>query len=158
MKKLILSAIVLLATVTSYAASSGSFVISGTVASVNDIIIEPNMANKDSLNIVAGETAKNVANVIESSNNLNGYVIKMSSANASKLVHSNPLYFTNYTASYDGGSYVSLTTTPQIVKTSPALTGLTTDNANAVNVNVNAFASAPAGYYSDTITISIEAL
>ncbi len=158
MKNLLLTAMVLLATTTSNALTSDTLIISGTVSAINEIVINPNLANKDSLNIVAGETSKNVANVDELSNNLNGYRIMMSSLNSSRLLHGvNVAYGTDYTVSYDGGSFISLTNTPVEVKNSGALTGLTSDNS-MVDVAVVPFATAPAGTYSDTITISIEAL
>lgn len=143
--------------VSAQAVTTGTLVISGTVASINDIVINPNTTNKDSLDIINGESNINVADVDEMSNNLNGYKIMMSSDNASKLVHGiNPAYSTTYTVSYDGGPFISLTTTPTEVKNSGSLTGLTSDNSS-VDVAVAAFATAPAGTYSDTITISIQA-
>ncbi len=156
MKKLLLSAIVLLATTTTFAATSGWFIISGTVDSLLDISIVAN-ANATSLNITGGNSNLNVATVTETSNNLNGYKIMMRSDNASKLVHSvNSAYSTAYTVSYDGQPAVTLTAIDQQVKTS-ALQASFVDTS-LVNVNVTPFAAAPAGTYSDRITISIVAL
>jgi hypothetical protein len=138
------------------AASSGTLLIQGVVNAVNDIVITPN-ANATTLNITGGETNKLVATVSETSNNLAGYKIQMSSANASKLVHTvDNTKQTGYTVSYNGGAAVTLTTTPQMVKNVASLTGLTTVSSN-VNVNVTAYPTAVAGTYQDTITIAIVA-
>ena len=157
MKNLLLTAAVLLATTTSFAAASGTLDISGTVLPINDIAITANTNNNNSLNITGGETDKNVASADETSNNLNGYKIMLSSLNSSKLVHGvNSSYSTNYTVSYAGGAAATLTTTPQEVKDSGALTGLTTVTSQ-ITVSVSAYPTAPAGTYSDTITVSIVA-
>ena len=81
----------------------------------------------------------------------------MRSANASKLVHNvDNTKSTAYTVSYDGAAAISLTNADQDVKNVSSLAGLTT-NTSDVSVNVTAFPTAPAGTYSDTITISIVA-
>ncbi len=155
MKKSLVVALVMLSQ-SVFALSTGTLVISGSVNPVNDIVITPN-ANATSLSITGGETNKLVASVSESSNNLTGYKIFMKSANASKLVHGVDLTkSTPYTVSYNGATAVSLTTVDQQVKNVTSLPGLTTVASN-VNVNVTAYPLAPAGTYSDTITISIVA-
>jgi len=154
-KKSIFAAIALTAT-SAFAASTGTLIISGTVSAINDISI---VATTDAtnLNITGGNSGLVVANVSETSNNLNGYSIKLRSLNASKLVHSvDATKFTTYKVSYDGGTMISLTTSDQVVKTSGSLSGLTTDSS-AVAVDVVPYSTAPAGTYSDTITISISA-
>lgn len=152
---LTLGALLTLGTVAN-AASSGTLLIQGTVAVVNDIVINAN-ANATTLNITGGETNKLVATVDETSNNLAGYIIQVSSVNASKLVNTTDnTKQTGYTLSYDGGTAVTLTSTAQTVKTVSSLTGLATDTSN-VNVNVTALATAAAGTYQDTITIAIVA-
>jgi hypothetical protein len=146
----------LLASVGAQAASSGTLLIQGTVSLVNDITITPN-ASATTLNITGGETNKLVASVSETSNNLNGYKIQMSSSNAGKLVHTTDnTKQTAYTISYGSGSAVSLTNTAQTVKTVSALSGLTTVSSN-VSANVTALPTAVAGTYQDTITIAIVA-
>ena len=158
MKKLLFIAVGLIAT-TSYAASTGTLLLQGVVAPVNTITVVQTalqLSNATSLNITGGEVAKDVASVDESSNNLNGYKIFMRSGNGlSKLVHgSDASKSTAYTISYDGGPYKTLTAVNQEVKDSGLLSGLTPDTS-AVAVNVTAYPSAPAGTYSDTVTISI---
>ncbi len=157
MKKSLVVALVMLSQ-SVFALSTGTLVISGNVTPVNDILITPN-SNATSLAIVAGETNKLVASVAESSNNLTGYKIYMKSASGSKLVHGVDLTkSTPYTVSYNGATAVSLTpaNVDQQVKNISSLSQLTTNNSN-VNVNVTAYPLAPAGTYSDTITISIVA-
>lgn len=155
MKTLLFVAMGLLASST-FAAGSGDLLLSGTVVSVNDLVITPD-ANATNLDILNGEINKTVASVAETSNNLLGYKIMMKSANASKLVHSvDPTKSTDYTITYDGSSAVTLTTSDQEVKNVSSLAGLTT-NTSSVAADVSAFPTAPAGTYSDTVTISIVA-
>ena len=140
-----------------FAASTGTLKVSGTVAVVNDLVVTPNGTNNTTLNITAGESAKNIASVAETSNNGAGYIIQVSSANAGKLVHSTDnTKFTNYTISYGGSSYAAPNANPTTVKTVSSLNGLTTQSS-AVSTNVTAYPSAIAGTYSDTITLSIVA-
>lgn len=146
----------LLLAISAQAASTGTLLIQGTVSLVNDIVITPT-ANATTLNITGGETSKLVATVAETSNNLTGYKIQMSSVNAGKLIHTvDNTKLTPYTVSYNGGSGVSLTTSPQTVKTVASLSGLATATSN-VNTSVTALPTAIAGTYQDTITVSIVA-
>lgn len=136
------------------ASNSGTLIIQGVVALVNEITITPTNAP---VSITGGATNLLVANVSEVSNDLSGYKIKVSSLNASKLVNGDDSSKkTSYTLSYNGGPAVTLTATPQVVKTVNSLSGLTT-NGSDVKVNVVAYPTAPAGTYADTVTISIEA-
>lgn len=138
--------------------ASGTLTISGVVLAINELEITP--INNTNLNIEGGETARLVGTVSERSNSFTGYKISMSSLNGSKLVNAADVSGntnTAYTVSYDdNASYVSLTSSAQVVKTVSSLTALTTVSSN-VKVNVTAKAGAPAGTYSDTITISIAA-
>lgn len=158
MKKIIVAlALVTITTSHAQAASTGTLLLQGVVAVVNNITVTPNGANNTSLDIVNGETNKLVASVQEVSNNLAGYKINAKSNNGSELRNlSDATKKTTYTMSYDGNTAVTLTTTYQEVKNVSSLTGLTTDNSD-VNVNVAAFASAPAGTYEDTVTFQIVA-
>lgn len=158
MKKIALTMMSTLALGTSvFAATSGTLIIQGTVADQYALVITPNAATYQSLNIVAGSTATNVASVAETANNLNGYKIKLSSANGGELRHtSNAAKKTTYTLSYDGATAITPSSTATVVKSVTTLAGLTTNTSN-VAVNVAAYASAPAGLYQDTLTISIEA-
>lgn len=155
MKQLLLLTVLLLGSM-AQAASSGTLLLSGTVAAINDLNIVPNV-DATNLNISGGELAKQVAVATETSNSLNGYRISMKSLNGSKLQHTvDNSKFTTYTISYDGGSYVSLSTSDQTVKNVSSLNGLTTQTSN-IKVNVVAYPTAPAGVYSDLVTVSIVA-
>jgi hypothetical protein len=140
-----------------HAASSGTLTLSGTVAPENDILVTPNGSNNTTLNILAGETGKNVATVSETSNDINGYKIQIYSANGGQLRLANqPSKYTNYQISYNGGSYVTppLASSPTTVKNISSLNALTT-SSSAVTVNVTSYPTALAGNYSDTVTFSI---
>ena len=154
MRKFIILLLLLMPTMT-FAAISGTLVLSGTVALVNSIAITP--GNNTTLDIVAGESAKNVASVAETSNDLLGYKVYLSSVNAGQLkALTDPTKLTSYQVKYDTGSYVTPTALPVQVKNVTSLSALTT-NTSQVLVNVTAYAVAPADTYSDTITLSIAA-
>lgn len=141
-------------TLTANAASTGNLLIQGTVASVNDIIVTPVTGVYDTLDIVNGETST-IASVSETSNNLTGYKINLSSANGGELRNTlNSSKKTTYTIGYNGASHVSVTTTPSQVKNVSSLPALTT-NTSAVQITVVAYPAAPAGTYQDTLTFTI---
>lgn len=146
----------LAATSTVFAASTGTLLLQGQVQEVLDVVVIPNGSNTN-LNILAGETDLNVATVEETSNRLTGYSIKLSSATEGELRHTvESTQKTTYTVSYDGAAAVAPTSTGVVVKTVSSLSGLTTDTSN-LNVNVASLATAVAGTYQDTLTVTIEA-
>lgn len=139
------------------AASTGTLLLQGVVAVVNNVTVNPVGTSNTTLNITGGENAKTVAAVIEQSNNVAGYKINVKSQNGSELRHlSDPLKKTSYQLSYDNASAVTLSTNYQMVKNVTSYTGLATDSSD-VKVNVTAFANAPAGTYEDTVTFQIVA-
>ncbi|MEI8347409.1 MAG: fimbrial protein [Pseudomonadota bacterium] len=138
------------------AATSDTLLLRGTVALVNSIQVSPESKAVD-LNILAGESGTKVAAVAETSNNLNGYIIQMSSSNGGQLRHSTEAAKkTTYQISYNGGSYVTPGTSPSTVKSVSSLNALTTNSSNVL-INVTAYPTAVAGIYSDTVTFSIVA-
>ncbi|XGC81037.1 hypothetical protein ACES2L_00900 [Bdellovibrio bacteriovorus] len=140
-----------------FAATSGTVLLQGTVAAATDISVVENTANNTSLNIVGGESNKNVATATETSNNLAGYKVKISSATAGELRNTSDVTKkTTYKIAYDGATAVSPTVAGVVVKNVTSLSGLTSATSN-VNVDVTAYSTAPAGLYSDTLTIAIEA-
>lgn len=156
MKYLYIVSALLLTTGAAQAANEGTLLLQGTVAVVNDIVVTPNGANNTSLDITGGGTVL-VASVAETSNNLTGYKINAKSANGSELRNtSDATKKTTYQISYDGGGLVTLTTSFQQVKNVSSLSGLETANS-AVSATVAAYAAAPAGTYSDTVTFQIVA-
>lgn len=137
------------------AADTGTLLLQGVVTATNNITVTPNGTNNTSLNITGGESNKLVASVLESSNNLTGYKINAKSANNSELRNGTSASVkTTYTMSYNGGTALALTTNYQQLKNVTSLNGLTSNTSNVV-VNVAAFAAAPAGTYSDTVTFQI---
>ncbi len=143
--------------ISALAASSGNLLVQGTVGIVNDIVVTPVAGVNNNLDILAGESNLKVADVEESSNNLTGYSISMSSVNAGTLVHnSDNTKSTPYTISYDGATATAPTASPAVVKNVASLTGFT-QNFSEVKINVTAYPSAPVGVYSDTITFAISA-
>ena len=154
MKRLLLAALLL--GNMAQAASTATLLLSGTVQEIMEISVEPS-ANATNLNISGGEIAKQVAIATETSNSLSGYKISLRSLNASRLVHTaNSSKSTSYTISYNGGSYISLSNVDQVVKSVNSLSGLATQTSD-IKVNVLAYVGAPAGTYSDIVTISISA-
>lgn len=157
MKKLTLAFALAALPTLAIAADTGTLILRGTVAVVNNIAVVPNGNANTTLDIAAGETSKLVASVQETSNNVTGYKINVKSANGSELRNTDDATKkTTYTLSYDAGSAVTLTTSYQQVKNVTSLSGLTVDNSD-VNVTVAAYASAPAGTYEDTVTFQIVA-
>jgi hypothetical protein len=149
--------LIAMTTASAHAASSGTLTLSGTVAAKNDVTIAPNGTNNTTLNILTGETGKNVATVTETSNDLNGYKIQMYSANGGQLqLAGQSSVQTAYQVSYAGASYVTppLAASPVTVKNVSSLNGLTS-TPSAITVNVTAYPTALAGTYSDTVTFAI---
>jgi hypothetical protein len=157
MKRSILATLVMAAATSTYAASTGTLTLSGNVAAVNDITVTPNGTNNTSLNIMGGESGKNVASVTEVSNDINGYKIQIHSANGGQLqLAGQPSKYTTYQISYAGGSYTTppLSASPVTIKNVSSLSALTS-STSAVAVNVAAYPTALAGTYSDTVTFTI---
>jgi hypothetical protein len=157
MNKLLLGLFLTLATSgAAQAASSGNLLLQGTVALVNDIVVNPVVGVNNTLDIVAGETSI-VANVDETSNNLTGYKIFISSPTAGELQNTSDITKkTTYTIGYDGAGHVTPTVAPLQVKNVASLSALTTDTS-AVQITVTAYPTAPAGTYQDTLTFTIVA-
>ena len=136
------------------AATTGTLVLSGTVAPVSSIVVTPNGTNNTNLDLLNGASAVNVASVAETSNDSLGYKINAKSANGGSL--KNGSFSVPFTITYNGGSAVSLTTSDQQVKGISSLAKLTT-NSSAVTVTTTANANLVAGTYSDTVTFTIVA-
>ncbi|MEK2643852.1 hypothetical protein [Bdellovibrio sp. BCCA] len=142
---------------TAMAASSGTLLLQGTVNAINDVVVTANGTNNTTLNIVAGETGKNVASVAETSNNLAGYKIYISSATGGELRNTaDATKKTSYKIGYDGATAVTPTVAGVMVKNVTSLTGLTNDTSDVV-AEVTAYSTAPAGTYQDTLTVAIVA-
>lgn len=154
MKTLI--ALLALFAVQAQAASTGTLILSGTVAAACNITVTPNGSNNTTLNITGGETNKLVASANETCNNATGYKINIKSDNGGELRHSgNASLKTTYTLTYDGTTVTPTTNFAQ-VKNVTVLNSPANVNSN-INVTVAAYPAALAGTYSDTVTVQIVA-
>lgn len=139
--------------ISSFAATSGTLLLQGSVAEDNSVTITPTGTNNISLDIISGESAKLIASVSETCNNALGYKIKLQSLNNGSLL--NNAASVAYTISYSGGSYQTIPNTPLQVKNISSLTQKTTNNSE-VRISITATPNAVSGTYSDTLTLSIE--
>ena len=137
-------------------ADTGVITLSGSIGTVNEIVITQTEAATN-LNVLEGESGALIATVEESSNSPTGYTIFMNSVNDSNLINTeNGDESTAYTVSYDGGAPLSLTTADSAVKTVASLDGLVTDESEVL-INVTPNSEAGSGTYTDLITVSIAA-
>ncbi len=127
-------------------ASAATLDISGTVAaqcsvSVTDLGV--------SLDLVNGETSRNVASISETCNDPNGYTVSFSSADGQL---NGPTGFDEgYTINYDTLSAADLAAAAQsVAHAAPAW-----NSSNNLQVNLAGNSQLAAGTYTDTITISI---
>src|ERR1051325_8463132 len=81
LKVVALFGLLALAVTTLWAASSGNIILSGAVATINDITITP-QSGYNSLNLTTGGTDQTVAVVNEKNNSFLGYSVTLASANA----------------------------------------------------------------------------
>ncbi len=128
--------------------SSGTIELIGTVPVRCEITIQ----NLDgTLDLVAGEIAKPVADIVETCNEPAGYTIAFASTNAGALVSQDGIRV-DYRVGYDTAANVDLAA------------GLALDRGEArfgfvrpLRVSVDADASRLAGAYSDIITVTVTA-
>jgi spore coat protein U-like protein len=129
--------------------SSGTLRLNGTVAPSCTVAVTD---LGQSLNLVAGETGKQVGTVVENCNAGGGYTLSVASAGQGSLTSSGagtaPVAFS---LGYDGQSS-ALTSTLTLSRA-----GASFARAVPVTVNVPASAQRAAGSYSDTLTITIAA-
>ena len=138
-----------------FAATNGTLALSGSVAKSSSIVITPTGTANTSLDILAGQSNVKVGSAAETSNDLSGYTISISSPTGGFLQNSGDVTKkTAYTISYNGGGPVTPTVGGVSVKNVSSLAGLVTNNSD-ININVTAFATAPSGTYSDTLTVTI---
>lgn len=138
------------------AATTGTLNLRGTVNASYSIQVTEDAGGANlNLDILNGETDRVVADSREKSNNPTGYKISASSTNGG-LLKNGTVDQVAYTIKYGSSSDITLTTTPQTVYTSPALTS-PADNTQSVSVSFPAKPTALAGIYTDTVTLSIGA-
>lgn len=152
MKKLITAIAITTITASSFAATSGTLLLKGTIAPVVSIAVSAE-AIASTLDLTASPANLKVASVNEKSNSNTGYKVTISSANLGVLKNGTADSVT-YTMTYDNAS-VNLA--------SPAVQ--THTSAAAVNVNKDvkiSYTGRPqdqlvAGDYTDTVTFTIAA-
>ena len=106
MKLLLLS---LLLTTSTFAATTGTLILKGTVPQLLDILVTPEPF-ATTLPLSTTQADSLVAEVRERSNSATGYTVSVSSANLGKLVHETVLTSTvNYSLKYNGQTVNLLT-------------------------------------------------
>jgi hypothetical protein len=157
-KSMVLVALIALAAVPTFAATSGTLFLSGVVAPVTSITVQ---ADPNASNLPVGTTVSNlvVASVNELSNNKAGYTVSLSTANGGMLKETNGLNVgladtVPYTLSYNGSAVSFSSGSAVISRVSSRTTGSGTTNSLAIS-----FASAflNADTYTDTLTFTIAA-
>jgi len=143
-----------------FASTDGTLYLVGSIPTRFDIRIDPVIGQQDTLDIAGGETDLKVADVAEISNFINGYEIFLESVNGGRLANASGLNFVNYQIRYGVGGPITtppVVGSPVSVKTSGSLTGLSI-TTEEVFVTFTGNASLPAGAYTDTLVISMQAL
>jgi hypothetical protein len=159
MKKYIVMTCAVFGLVTaSFAQSSATLTISGSVAPINTITIA-SQTGYNALDLVNGQTAKLVGIATETSNDSLGYKVTLASANAGATAQAflrgalgGNTDTVNYSIQY-GGSAVTLSSGSALVTSATGRTG-----ASGVTKNINVtFAGSwlAADTYSDTLTLTI---
>lgn len=126
-------------------AAAATIDISGTVAAQCSVSVTDLGA---SLDLVNGETSKNVASISETCNDPDGFTVSFSSSDAK--LNGPTGYDVDYTINYDTLAAQSLDTAQSVSRSAPAW-----DSSNNLQVNLAGNAQLAAGTYTDTITISI---
>ena len=141
--------------------TSATLFLEGYIETITELYIDPVIGAATTLNIVGGETARNIAAVTETSNNPDGYEILMASENAGLLTHTNGTSNTAYSIAYDGAATAVQPTavgSEVTVKTvAGPLAGTVTDTS-PVDITVTAGGALPAGAYTDTLIFTMQAL
>lgn len=146
--------IMALAMGSSYAATSGTLLLKGTVPAILAVTVTPE-ALASTLPLDTTQANSKVATINEVSNSNTGYKVGITSANLGKLVHDSVTSsFINYALTYDGGS-VDLANGDEFAF------------ATAASVNVNkdldisytgvSHENLIQGDYTDTVTVTISA-
>lgn len=152
MKKYIIG--LMLLSCNGYAALVGSVILSGVVPVVVAITVT-GQGVYNNLNLSTSQTNLLVVNVVEQSNDTNGYKVTLASTNSGKLVNgSNNLA---YTAQYNNVT-VALSSTPVTVTTQGAQsTVVNVTKGLTVSYTGVSSASMMSGTYTDTLTFTVAA-
>jgi hypothetical protein len=157
--KFVVSVALLLAlTIPSFAATTSTISLSGSVAPTCSIDVTQPTSNS-SLAITTNVTKSTIATIKEKSNATNGYTVSLSSANGWAL--KGTATSLSYTLSYGAtGSIVDLTTavgSPVTLTDSSAITVSGGVTKSLQITFLGASAELPSGDYTDTLTVAIAA-
>jgi hypothetical protein len=156
MHLILCAALLLAASIPSFAASSFTIALSGSVSATCSLTVTTASA-ASSLAVTTKVTNTTIATVVERSNASSGYTVTLSSANGWMLKGSSENLA--YTLSY-GGTAVDTSTAAGVAST---ITNASTTTASAgvtksLAISFDGAASLlPSGDYTDTLTISIAA-
>lgn len=137
----------------SFAATTASVTLSGSVPAATAIVVNP-VSPYNNLDLTTTQTNLLVANVREINNTTLGYIVRVSSLNAGALKNG-PTNSIAYTAKYNGVTF-NLTVAPVTVTTQ----GTQTSVINIVKPLTISYTGQPSenqfnGSYSDTLTFTI---
>lgn len=153
LKSLSLVALIAFAALPSFAATTGTLSLSGTVAPMTAITVtaDPNASN---LPVGQSATGLKVATVNELSNSKTGYTVSLSTANGGLLKEVDGSDALAYTLSYNGVEVAFSSGTATISNVSSRTTGLGSSKDLAISFSA-AFLNADS--YTDTLTFTIAA-
>lgn len=155
MKKILLATTFLTLPLLSFAATSGSLLLQGTVAQKISLAVTPASA-ASTLDLALSQTDLVVASVNEKSNSKTGYKVTITSANLSKLKRVDGLDVLSYTMKYNG-SAVSLSSAAGTTITDSAASSVNTNKDVSISYTGLAAELMIEGTYDDTVTFSIAA-
>lgn len=155
MKKLLLASTFLALSASSFAATTGSLLLQGTVAQKISLAVTA-ASSASTLDLAVSQTDLIVASVNEKSNSKTGYQVTITSNNLSNLKRTDGSEVLAYTMKYNG-SAIALTTAAGTTITDSASSSVNADKDVAISYTGVAPELMVEGTYSDTVTFSIAA-
>ncbi|MBC7538949.1 MAG: fimbrial protein [Bacteriovorax sp.] len=155
MKKLLLATTFLALASTSFAATTGSLLLQGTVAQKISLVVT-SQSIASTLDLSTSQTDLVVASVNEQSNSKTGYKMTISSANLSKIKRTDGADVLSYTMKYNG-SAVGLSSAGGTTITNSAGTSVNLNKSVSISYTGVAAESMVEGTYADTVTFTIAA-
>ena len=137
------------------AATSGSLVITGTVAEVVSASITGNQ-NSFAITPGAAITLQNIGTIDINSNDPDGYTVSLSSSrDGGKLANGDNNEFVAYTVKYNGNDNIALSTSGIVVEDVTSQTQDTVSRNLTLDIAANSSLGRSAEAYSDIITVTI---
>lgn len=152
MKKFITALTLTALTASSFAATSGTLLLKGTIAPLLSIAVTPE-AIASTLDLTASPSNLKVASVQEKSNSNTGYKVTISSSNLGVLKNGSDDSVT-YTLSYDD---VAINLAAPVVQTHSAAAAVTVNKDVKISYTGRPQDELVAGDYTDTLTFTIAA-